>query len=126
MKDKFKHQMEMRWSVLQYCDNHWKTHEITTSNYPQWHKSHCRRPVEDLKKKLGEPAPKKRKTKAEDDMESKNETNTEDCPMPENMDVDEDNTDEGISLSVRHDNLKGSGSSSLMPRVQPLSWRDPL
>jgi len=98
------------------------------TNYPQWHKSHCRKkPGEHWKNESGKPTQKRHKTKVEEDMDAKSQseykTNTEDGP---NMDVDEDNTNEGISLSVGHDNLKGSGSSSLRPRAWPLTQGDPL
>ena len=39
VRDEYAVKMENQWLVLCYCNNHWKSHVITTSNYPQWLKN---------------------------------------------------------------------------------------
>ena len=39
VQDSFVHSMEERFSVLKFCDNHWKAQAIATANYSQWHKA---------------------------------------------------------------------------------------
>ncbi|KAI0280461.1 hypothetical protein BC826DRAFT_1112138 [Russula brevipes] len=38
VRDEFCHEMESRFEVLRYCDNHWKTHMLATSIYSQWYR----------------------------------------------------------------------------------------
>jgi hypothetical protein len=129
VRDEYIHEMELRWPVVRYCENHWKAHRIATDNYPQWYKNHCRKRPGGEATKSDEPAAKKQRTIIEDDenvhLQSESETNAGDGPMPEEMD---DNMDSNASTSfhVRQDNQEVSRGGSSRPRARPLVLRDPL
>jgi hypothetical protein len=40
LQDEYVRDMEIRWEVLRFCEDHWKVHQLATSNYPQWYKTH--------------------------------------------------------------------------------------
>jgi hypothetical protein len=35
--EEFFHKMEVKWEVLQYCENNWKTNKIATIFYSPWY-----------------------------------------------------------------------------------------
>jgi hypothetical protein len=39
LRDEYCHEMESKFGVLRYCDNHWKAHTLATSIYSQWYRS---------------------------------------------------------------------------------------
>jgi hypothetical protein len=43
VKDQYTCEMEIRWPVVGYCENHWKAQRITTDNYPQWYKNYSKK-----------------------------------------------------------------------------------
>jgi hypothetical protein len=41
-KDVYFHEMEKKWAILSYCDNHWKANAIVTLHYSQWYRTYSR------------------------------------------------------------------------------------
>ncbi|KAI0290604.1 hypothetical protein BC826DRAFT_1106374 [Russula brevipes] len=37
IREEYYSQMEAKFDILQYCDNHWKAHAVATTIYSQWH-----------------------------------------------------------------------------------------
>jgi hypothetical protein len=35
--------MEKRWPILRFCEDHWKSNQIVTLNYPQWYSHYSSR-----------------------------------------------------------------------------------
>ena len=36
--NKYIREMESRWPILRYCEDHWKVHALATQNYSQWYR----------------------------------------------------------------------------------------
>jgi len=116
--------MENQWPVLRYCDNHWKSHAIATSNYPQWLKNRLQ--------KSDEPARKRHKSVLENDENAQPEFETNaDRPMLEELDGGEDEDEDedsntSTSFPVVQDDQEETRTVTSRPRARPLMRQDPL
>jgi hypothetical protein len=67
VRDEFCYEMESKFGVLRYCDNHWKVHTLATSIYSQWYRSFDKK-RHAAKKENEEPPTKKIRT-GDDDVD---------------------------------------------------------
>jgi hypothetical protein len=69
IRDKYCHEMESAFTVLRYCDNHWKSHAVATSIYSQWYHMFVKKNHQGVKEESAppdEPARKKSRTTSSD------------------------------------------------------------
>ena len=68
LRDHYCMEMESRFKVLRYCDNHWKSHTIATIIYSPWYHMWDKKmqgiKIEPKEEPSGEPAPKRPRTKS--------------------------------------------------------------
>jgi hypothetical protein len=43
VEDEYVNEMEKRWPILRFCEDHWKSNQIATLNYPQWYSHYSSR-----------------------------------------------------------------------------------
>jgi hypothetical protein len=43
VKQDYIRDMELKWGILQYCENHWKANAIATLIYSQWYHTYNKR-----------------------------------------------------------------------------------
>jgi len=120
-------EMETRWPILQYCENHYKAHLLTTKHYSQWYKTHHMAQTigKDNNKETNRPPSKKFKTMVEDDHTCVSQADT----PPEDSDIDDNddnnNNNNNPKPSWLKDNVQeGSSRGISRPKARPL--RDPL
>ena len=65
VKDDYIHDMEREWSVLRYCEGHWKANYIATSIYSQWYHAYHKK-TKRIKDDCKEPKAKKRRMTSEE------------------------------------------------------------
>ena len=123
IQDEYAHEMEKKWPVLCYCENHWKDYHLTTKTYPGWYKGYHKKKStgkgKDIKGKG--PALKRRKTTVEDDDAGDCQTDPKTNTVPDGL--DDDHT---IALPswLEEDVHEGSSMGTSRPKARPL--RDPL
>jgi hypothetical protein len=128
VQDKYIRDMEKKWPVLCYCENHWKANTLVTSIYSQWYKRYHKKMVADAKEnKLddSEPVRKKARTAIEADDSSSSESESEsDCNMDSlsSAPVPQDEETSDTRPSPNRQNRPSQGASR--PRARPL--RNPL
>ena len=118
VQDYFVCEMEERWTVLRYCDNHWKANAIATSLYSQWYHTYDRK-----KKGLNEPAAKRPRIATEEPGDAHSPTagsQADRVPSPTPETPVDDITE---APSSRLDQ-QGVTQASSRPRARPL--RNPL
>jgi hypothetical protein len=110
--------MENKWDVLQYCNNHWKAHYITTKIYSQWYKYHDKKMGEPNNMEMNRPTYKRWKTTIEDDLG--------DCYTDLKTDIVPKKKDNIIAslLRPKEDIIEEPARHILKPKARAL--RDPL
>ena len=127
--DEFTREMEKKFPVLRYCEDHWKVNYVATKNYPQWYKSYHQKMLvlKGKKKETNEPPQKKRRTRIKDDddshCQSDSETDTVDGPTPEALDEGSNHNNARPSW-LEEDTQEEPRACTSRPRARPL--RDPL
>lgn len=121
VQDEYTAEMERRWPVLGYCENHWKVRYLATKNYPQWYGKYEEKMKKAKNNQTDEPPLKKPKNMIEDD-------DTGNCQSDVETDAAPEVSDRDINLassSQLEDNIREVpriGTSR--PRARPL--KDPL
>jgi hypothetical protein len=131
VRDEYIHKMEDEWTVLRYCENHWKANTITTSIYSQWyHSYHKKMKGGNVKEEDGTqdgPVTKRCRatTEAPDDLHTPPpdpQAAREAAPMSEPMEVEIENILVAVAPSPQ---LGQQGPATSMvtskPKARPLS-----
>ena len=121
VQDEYTAEMERRWPVLRYCENHWKVRYLATKNYPQWYGKYEEKMKKAKNNQTDELPLKKPKNMIEDN-------DTGNCQSDVETDAAPEVSDRDINLassSQLEDNIREVpriGTSR--PRARPL--KDPL
>jgi hypothetical protein len=121
--NKYIWEMESRWPILQYCEDHWKVHALTTLNYSQWYRWYDERRTRERSMPVGR-ASKRVKTKIDNkDSEHLDSESQLNSSRPQTPSDDLHNGEIGPS-EPEEEVTQEPNKVSLRPRARPL--RDPL
>jgi len=118
--DEYVLEMENRWPILRYCQDHWKAHLITTKNYSQWYIPYDKRTREDNEKETKGPAPKKLKMMTEDDYTGVSQTDTPPEDSDDNDNNNDNDNDSPAPSWLKNDVQEGSSRGASRPKPRPL------
>ena len=134
VREEYLREMEGRWEVLRYCDNHWKASKLATMLYSIWYNQHHKKAIKSQNNNAdeGRPPNKKARTSGTD-----SEARIGGSPGPENQALgravsenrieDVDGADRDLDSSLCHiqtENRAATSQASSRPKPRPL--RDPL
>lgn len=134
VREEYFREMERRWEVLRYCDNHWKATKLATTLYSIWYNQYHKKAIKSQNNNAheGRPPNKKARTSSTD-----SEDRIGGSPEPENQAhgraasenpiEDVDGPDRELDSSLCHiqiENRATTSQASSRPKPRPL--RDPL
>jgi len=131
--EEYLHEMEGRWEVLRYCDNHWKASKLAMTLYSIWYNKYHKKATKSQNNNVHEGCPPNKKART---FSTDSEDRIRDSPEPENQahgravsenpiqDIDDADLDLNSSLChIQTENLPTIQASS-RPKPRPL--QDPL
>ena len=63
VREEYLREMEGRWEVLRYCDNHWKASKLATTLYSVWYSQYHKKAVKSQKNNAHEGCPPNKKAR---------------------------------------------------------------